>query len=140
MESNHRVKQGGSHFVITVLTAAVLSTAISIILSMIIAAVVIDGAISEKVTCYFACGILLLAGFIGTIYGCRCIEGKYALICIANIAVFLFEQIAVNIVFFEGTFQKMGESIAAITVGGVLACCTYSVGKGRKIRRRVLYT
>lgn len=136
MATKHKMQQGGSAFVVNILTGAALSILTCVILMMIAAAVMINSVIPETSEAYIIYVILFVSTMLGSLYCCRRAEGKYAIISFGNIGICLFTLIATNIIFFHGEFTKLWLCLIVMLISGALSCYIASVGKRPKTRRK----
>ena len=115
------------------------SLIISVVLSMIAAALIVNERVSENGIGYITPIISLIATMAGCIIAARFVGQKLAIISGATGIIYLIILIGIGIMFFDGGFHNMWTSILSIGVGCAVSCAICIRGKGSGKRRKRSY-
>ncbi len=138
MKNKRAAERNNQPITLGVATGAFVAILVSVLLAMILAALIINERISETSIQYFAFAILLVASFCGGMVASQQTGGKCALVSGLTAIVYCLFLVASGILCFDGGFQNLWTSAAAITVGSIGSCMIRIRGKAKIPRRKKL--
>lgn len=112
-----------------------LSLGVTILLAMVTAMLVDNGAMEEKSIGYAALVILLLSSALGSAVAAARIKRQRLVVCIAAGAVYYVLLLSMTALFFGGQYTGMGVTALAV-LGGSGVVCIAGAGQGRGRRKR----
>ena len=115
-----------------------LSVMVSLLLAVGTAGLIINEKLSEGRIHYCALIITLISGTVGGFVAGKVVGSKYAVVTGLTGLVYWLVLIAVGILFFDGGFNMLWTSTAAIAVGVAASCVLCITGtRGRGKRKRL---
>lgn len=114
---------------------AVVSMAVTIVLSLVTAKLVDSGTLAESAIGYAAIGILLLSSILGASTAIGRIKRQRLVVCLAAGGIYYGLLLSMTALFFGGQYTGMGVT-ALVVAGGCGAVILAGMGQGRSRGRR----
>lgn len=138
MKNKSVIKKDEKSMTSGVAIGVLLSVMSSLLLAVGTAGLITNEKLSEGGIHYFALLITLISGMVGGLVAGKIVGSKYAVVTGLTGLVYLLVLIAVGILFFDGGFNMLWTSTAAIAVGAAASCVLCITGtRGRGKRKRV---
>lgn len=136
MTVNQKPSGRASSIPMGLLTGALVSLAITMLLAALAAKLTLAEITEESHIGYYVIIILMTASFFGTHTACSKIKRQRLMVCLLSGVVFFLLLMSITALFFGGQYEAVGVTAVLVFGGSMLAAMTNSNwGRGRKQRK-----
>lgn len=115
---------------------AVVSMVVTVIICTLGAWLVTSEILPQEQIGYCSITALLLSAMLGSMAAMNRTKRKRLSVCLMNGGIYYGLLLVITIVFFDGSFQGMGVTLAVVLAGSLAAILTANTGRKQKYNRR----